>query len=232
MGVVAATKPTDGLIGEAWRLYRTHASHLLTIAFVVYLATALIGLVLTAVLTWLGAIVAALVSIVAVFWVQGALVEAVQDVRDGRADLSLAQTFERVRPRVASIAVAGILAGLGIAIGLVLLIVPGLVLVTWWAVIVPVIVLEKKGAGESFARSRELVRGHGWQVFGVVVLTLLTLVALQIVLALVLTPVAPWLRSFLSNVLGGTVTAPLIAVTWTLLYHRLLAARNGERVTS
>ncbi len=232
MSVMAATSPTEGLIGEAWRLYRTHWSHLLTIAFVVYLAVALISLVLTALLTWLGAIVAAIISIVAVFWVQGALVEAVQDVRDGRADLSLAETFQRVRPRVGSIAVAGILAGLGIAIGLVLLIVPGLVLMTWWVVIVPVIVLEGKSAGEAFTRSRELVRGHGWRVFRVIVLTLLILLALEIVLALVLSPVAPWLRSFLSNVLSGTVTAPFIAVTWTLLYYRLLAAPGREGVTS
>jgi uncharacterized membrane protein len=140
---------------------------------------------------------------------------------DGRADLSLGETFQRVRSRIPAIAVASILAGLGIAVGLVLLIVPGLVLLTWWVLIIPVIVLEGKSAGEAFSRSRELVRGHGWSVFGVIVLTFLLLAAFSIVLSLVLTPVADWLRGFISNIVSGTLTAPFIAVVWTLLYHRL-----------
>ena len=37
--------------------------------------------------------------------------------------------------------------------------------------IVPAIVLEKRGAIESFGRSRELVRGHGWTVFGVILVS-------------------------------------------------------------
>jgi hypothetical protein len=221
MSATAAASPTQGVIGEAWRLYRAHLRHLLSISFVVYLGVALLSLVLTALLTWVGAIIAAIVSIIALFWVQGALVEAVQDVMDGRADLSLGQTFQRVRSRIPAIAVASILAGLGIAIGLILLIVPGLVLLTWWVLIIPVIVLEGKSAGEAFSRSRELVRGHGWSVFGVIVLTFLLLVAFSIVLSLVLTPVADWLQSFISNIVSGTLTAPFIAVVWTLLYHRL-----------
>ena len=44
----------------------------------------------------------------------------------------------------------------------------GLVLLTWWILIIPVIVLEGTRAGEAFSRSRELVRGHGWSVFGVI----------------------------------------------------------------
>lgn len=221
MSATAAPSPTQGVIGEAWRLYRAHLGHLLSISFVVYLGVALLSLVLTALLTWLGAIIAAIVSIIALFWVQGALVEAVQDVMDGRADLSLGETFQRVRPRIPAIAVASILAGLGIAVGLILLIVPGLVLLTWWVLIIPVIVLEGTSAREAFSRSRELVRGHGWNVFGVIILTFLLLVAFSIVLSLVLTPVADWLQSFISNIVSGTLTAPFIAVVWTLLYHRL-----------
>ena len=116
------------------------------------------------------ALITAVVSLVGTFWLQGALVYAVDDVRDGRIDSSIGDLFERVRPYLGTLIVAGILAGLGIALGLVLLIVPGLILLTWWCLIVPVIVLEGKRVGESFSRSRELVRGHGWTVFGVVII--------------------------------------------------------------
>jgi hypothetical protein len=219
--------PTDGVIGEAWGLYKAHWRHLLPISFVVYVAIAIIGALLTAVLTWLGALIAALISLVGLFWVQGALVAAVEDIRDGRADLSLGETFSRVRPQLGAIVVAGVLAGVGVFLGLLLLIVPGLVLITWWVLVIPVVVLERTQAGAAFGRSRELVRGYGWNVFGVIVLTILLLLGFEIVLALVLAPVADWLQSLVSNVVSGALTAPFIALVWTLLYVRLVQAKSA-----
>jgi Membrane domain of glycerophosphoryl diester phosphodiesterase len=218
--------PTDGVIREAWDAFKAHWRHLVPIALVVYLAVGLISIVLVALLTWVGAILSFVIGLVALFWVQGALVKAVEDIRDGRADLSLGATYERVRPQLPAIIVGGLLAGLGIALGLVLLIVPGLILLTWWIVIIPVIVLEERSAGEAFGRSRELVRGHGWNVFGVIVLTILLVLAFQIVLSLLLIPVSDWLRSFVSNLVSGTVVTPFIVLVWTTLYYRLRAAKE------
>lgn len=221
--------PTDGAIREAWELYKAHWRHLLPIALVVYVAIAVVGVLLTAVLSWFGALLAAFISIIGLFWVQGALVTAVEDVRDGRSDLSLGETFDRVRPQLGSIVVAGLLAGLGVVLGLVLLIVPGLVLMTLWVLVIPVVVLERTTAGAAFGRSRELVRGYGWNVFGVIVLTLLVLLAFEIVLAIVLSPLSNWLQSLVSNIVSGTVTAPFIALVWTLLYFRLRDAKSSLR---
>jgi hypothetical protein len=215
------------VIREAWELYKGHWRHLLPISLVVYLATAIVGALLTAALGWLGALIAALISLVALFLVQGALATAVDDIRDGRADLSLGETFSRVRPQLGSIVVAGVLAGIGIFLGLLLLIVPGLVLMTWWVLIIPVIALERTAAGAAFSRSRELVRGNGWNVFGVILLTILLLLGFEIVLALVLTPLADWLRSSLASIVSGTLTAPFIALVWTLLYLRLREAKSA-----
>jgi hypothetical protein len=217
--------PTQGVIGEAWGLYKAHWRHLLPIAFVVYLTIAIVGALLTAALTWLGALIGAVIALVGVFWVQGALVAAVEDIRDARSDLSLGETFAKVRPQLAAITVGGLLAGLGIVLGLLLLIVPGLVLMTWWVLIIPVIVLERTPAGTAFSRSRELVRGYGWNVFGVIVLTILLLLAFEIVLAIVLSPLAEWLQAFVANVASGTLTSPFIALVWTLLYFRLRQAK-------
>ena len=217
--------PTDGVIREAWELYKAHWRHLVPIALVVYVAIAIIGLLLVLLLGWLGALIGAVISLVGVFWVQGALATAVEDIRDGRADLSLGETFARVRPQLGSIVVAGVLAGLGITVGLVLLIVPGLVLLTWWVLVIPVVTLERTGAGAAFGRSRELVRGYGWNVFGVIVLTLLLLLGFEIVLSLVLSPLEDWVGSFVSNVVSGSLTAPFIGLVWTLLYFRLRQAK-------
>ena len=222
-----ATLPSRGdPTGEAWETFKAHWRHLVPIALVVYVAVALISLVLVLLLTWFGAILSFIISLIALFWVQGALVRAVEDIRDGRADMSLGETYERVRPQLPAIIVGGLLAGLGIALGLVLLIVPGLILLTWWIVIIPVIVLEERSAGEAFGRSRELVRGHAWSVFGVIVLTILLVIAFNIVLGILLLPVSDWLRSFLSNIIIGTVVTPFVVVTWTTLYYRLRAAKE------
>jgi hypothetical protein len=57
----------------------------------------------------------------------------------------------------------------GTAIGLLLLIVPGLIFFTWFALTGPVVELEGARVGAAFSRSRRLVRGRFWTVFIVVV---------------------------------------------------------------
>jgi hypothetical protein len=218
--------PTSGVISEAWALYKRHWSHLLGISLATYLLVAFASAVLTILLTWLGFLIGVVITIVALFWLQGALVKAVEDIRDGRADLSLGETFAAAKPHLSSVIVAGFLAGLGIAVGILLLIVPGLFLLTIWCLIVPVIVLEGRSAGESFSRSRELVRGYGWNVFGVLVLTFLLWVAFQIVLKVILSPLADWLQGFVTSIVAGTLAAPFLALILTLLYFRLRAAKE------
>ncbi len=219
--------PTNGVIGEAWGIYKAQWRHLLTISFITYLIVAVATAVLAILLTWIGILLGLVLTIVALFWLQAALIKAVEDVRDGRADMSLGETFEAAKPHLAAVMVAGFLGALGIALGFVLLIVPGLILLTIWCLIVPVIVLDGKSAGESFGASRELVRGYGWNVFGVIVLTALLLIGFQIVLSLVLSPLADWLQGFVSNIVSGTLTAPFVALVLTLLYFRLRAAKQA-----
>lgn len=69
-------------------------------------------------------------------------------------------------PTVLAITVA---ACLGVIAGLVLLIVPGIVLLTWWLLAYQPAVVEGLGWRASLGRSRELVRGNFWQVLLVAV---------------------------------------------------------------
>jgi hypothetical protein len=222
--------PTDGVISEAFDLYKKHFSHLVVIALVIYLAIAVLAFLLVLLLGWVGAVLSAILSIIGAFLVQAALVEAVADIRDGRADMTVSETLSRGMSRIASVAGASILAGIAIVIGLLLLIVPGLVLITWWAVIIPVIVLEHVGTFDSFSRSRELVRGFDWQVFGVIVIQFLIFIAFSIVLGILLIAVPEEVRSFVSNVVSGAFTGPFAALVTTLLYFRLKAAKEGPGV--
>ena len=214
------------VIREAWDLYKTHWQHLLPIALVVYLILGLVSLLLTIALGWFGALLGALISIIGVFWLQATLVEAVTDIRDGRADLSLGQTFSRAQEHIGRVAIAGILAGLAIAVGLLLLIVPGLYLMTIWSLLIPVIVLERRAVIEAFGRSRELVSGNGWNVFGVIVITFLILIAAGIVLGIALFWLPGAFGEFIRSVVSNTITIPFVALAWTIMYFRLLELKE------
>jgi hypothetical protein len=210
-------------MSEAWDAYRAHWSHLVSIAFVVYVLIAFLALLLTLLLGWVGFVIGILISLAGVFWIQGALVIAIEDVRDGRADLSIRETLERVRPRLNTLTVAGLLAAMGVVVGLFLLIVPGLVLLTFWLLIVPVIMLEGAGITRSFGRSYELVRGHGWSVFGVIVLTVLVLVLVDVVVGILGAAFDSWVADVLLDIGSRTLTAPFVALAWTMTYYRLRA---------
>ena len=209
------------IMGRTWQLYRAHWRRLIAIAAIVFVPLGGIAAAL-ALAGWPGVVAANVLSLAATFLVQGALVKAVEDLRDGRADLGIAETFGHAGAQLVPLAAAGLLAAIGIFIGLLLLIVPGLVLWTWWLVVPAVIVLEHRPVLESFRRSRELVRGTAWPVFGVVVLTVLILVALGLVIAIVLVPVDSDLwRGFLGQAVADSLAAPFVAVAWTLTYFRL-----------
>lgn len=166
-------------------------------------------------------LVGLLVALVGSLWVQGALTATVADVRDGRAEEDIETTYRRVRPTLVPLLAAGLLAGIGIAAGFVLLVVPGLFLLTRWVLVTPAVVLERLGAVDALRRSWRLVRGQGWTVFGVIVVTVfLALLAQLLFLALF-----AFLPTFLQNWIGGLVanslTTPFLALAWTLMYFHL-----------
>jgi hypothetical protein len=160
---------------------------------------------------------------------QASLIKAVQDVRDGRVDLDLSQTVQAALPYLLPVIGASILAAIGITIGLVLLIVPGLILLTFWSLIVPFIVLAGSGVFEAFGNSWRTVRGYAWRVFGTYVLVFLILIAFSIVLSIILSPLhSQFWRSLVSNVVTGTLITPFLALVATLIYYRLIAAHAGQ----
>jgi hypothetical protein len=215
------------VIRQSWELYKAHWRHLIPVAFAVYVLVSLLEILLVALLGFIGLVAAGLIAVAGVFWIQGALVVAVDDIRDGRADLSISETLSRIRPRLNTLTMAGLLAALGVTIGLLLLVVPGLVLLTIWLLIVPAIVLEGHGVVSSFGRSRELVEGQGWNVFGVIVLTVVILLAVIVGFDLLEEAIdVQWIRLLIDIVLP-TLIAPFVALAWTTTYFELRGRKEG-----
>jgi hypothetical protein len=172
-------------------------------------------------------LLALIVSAVATYWLQGIVVEAVRDIQDGRRDFTLGGLFASVTPVLGSLVLAGVLASIATTIGLILVIVPGLLLLTWWAVLAPVIVIERRPALEAFGRSRELVRGNGWTVFAIVVVVFLLQGLASILLGAVLSGVDGQVAAALAALISGALIAPVSAIVAALLYLDLSGAQPG-----
>ncbi|HWH05691.1 MAG TPA: glycerophosphoryl diester phosphodiesterase membrane domain-containing protein [Gaiellaceae bacterium] len=166
-------------------------------------------------------LVSLVVMLIGSLWLQGALTATVADVRDGRADDDIGVTFQRVRPYLGTLFVAGILAGVGIAAGFLLLVLPGLFLLTRWIVVTPVVVLEGKSATDALRRSWQLVRGHGLTVFGVLLLTLLAAMLAQVIFVALFSFLPTFLQNWFGGLVANSLAAPFLALAWTLMYFHL-----------
>jgi ABC-type multidrug transport system fused ATPase/permease subunit len=218
-----------GTLSQIFSTYGNQAGVLLPVAFGLFLIVAVVnGILAGGVLVLVGFAV----SIVAGTLYQGMVVGLVRDVQDGRRDSSVGDLIDAAWPVVLPLIGVGILAGIAIAIGFVLLVVPGLILLTIWAVVAPVIVIERKGVIDSFGRSRELVRGNGWQVFGVIFVVFLITAVVGVVLGVIGAGVSDSLGGrILFNLIASTLTAPITALAAATIYFRLLAIK-GESAES
>lgn len=61
-----------------------------------------------------------------------------------------------------------LLTGLGVGLGLLLLIIPGLFLMTMWCVALPAYIERDNGVGEAMSRSAELTKGSRWVIFALI----------------------------------------------------------------
>lgn len=136
----------------------------------------------------------------------GFVVRLVQDVRDGKRDSSVGELVSAATPAIGNLILFSILSGIAIGIGFVLLIIPGLFLLTIWSVGAPAIVVEGKSGIEAFSRSHELVRGQGWDVFGVIACVFLIIVVSTIIAAAI------------GAAIGGVIGAMIVAFLVLLFY--------------
>jgi len=212
------------VFNEVFSIYGAQAGVLLPIAFWIYLAVAVVTGVAAGSVGLL--LVALVVTLIAGVLYQGVVVSLVRDVQDGKRDSSMGDLINEATPFIGALLGAGILAGLATAVGFLLLIVPGLILLTIWAVIAPVIVIERAGVMDSFGRSRELVRGNGWPVFGAVIAAVLITVVVGAILSSIALAITDGvILQIVFNALASTVTAPITALVAAVLYYRLLGAQ-------
>ncbi len=207
-------------------IYSDQAPVLMPAAAVVFVFTGVISTLLVVASPAL-ALLALLVSLVATMLFTGMVVELVADLQDGRRDSSASQLLRAVTPVLGRLILVGVVAGVCVVIGFVVVIIPGLILLTIWAVAAPVVVLERPPGLRALGRSRELVRGNGLAVFGVifVMVILVGLVAGAIEIG---ADSAGAGAGLVARVVLGVLTAPLSALSAAVLYFDLRRIAGGE----
>jgi hypothetical protein len=207
------------VINETFSIYGANFLPLIGSAIVVFVIVGIIsGLLQTGGLV-LG-ILAAIVGLAGRALYTGFVVKLVEDVRDGRRDQTIGDLFSSAAPAILPLIAFGILFGIGVGIGLVLVIVPGLILLTFWSVGAPAIVAEGVGPIEAFGRSWRLVRGSAWPVFGTLLVVLIIVIAIGVVLGIIATPIGDG-AIVVASIISGAITAPIFAIAVTVMFYDL-----------
>ena len=212
---VQRISPTS-VVSRVWDLYKDQFSVLVGTATCLYALQFVIYLLLPG---------AAGFALAILFWAlsilyQGMVVKLVQDVQDGRRDNSIGDLVRSVEPVFWPLVAVSILFGLGVGLGFILLIIPGLFLLVIWSVVAPVTVLERPGPFHAFGRSRALVRGNGWNVFGVIVLVFLTVVVVSVAAGIAAESLGAVGRSLVQWAVNAAL-APVTALSASVLYFAL-----------
>ena len=214
------------ILSRIWEIYLDQSWVLIGTALVLYALQFVIYLLLPG---------AAGILLAFLFWAlsvlyQGMVVNLVQDVQDGRRDHSIGELIRSVEPVFWPLVAVSILFGLGVGVGFILLIIPGLILLVMWAVVAPVTVLERPGVFAAFGRSRELVRGNGWNVFAVILLVFLAVAVISAGVGLLTTSLGSVGRALIQWAVNAAL-APVTALSASVLYFAL-RGHHGEAAAS
>jgi Membrane domain of glycerophosphoryl diester phosphodiesterase len=166
---------------------------------------------------WLWVATTVALTLIAFPWAFGAVVH---DVAAG--DRMPTGAYVRTAGRLPDLAISALVTTVGILLGTIALVVPGLLVMARWAVIVPLIVLEGASWRRALARSNELVRGRTWSVVGIfVAITLIGIALVAPPVALGYLALGGVIGAWLATVAIDSVFIALYAFAPFVLYRRL-----------
>lgn len=217
------------VISETFSVYRDNFGPLLGSALVVFAIVELALLLLVESDSPGLALLAIPLSLAGHALYTGVVVKLVQDVRDGRRDSTVGDLFSAAAPAILSLIAFTLLYTLGVAVGFLLLVVPGLILLTIWSLGPPAIVVERIGPVEAFGRSRRLVKGVGWSVFLVLFLTFVIVAVVSAALAALAGALTDGgAGTYVAGVVASALTAPIAALAVAIMYFELRGDEPAE----
>lgn len=204
----------DAIFANSWELFKKRFWLLLWIAVVSNLLT-LVGEYFVGGFTTTSGAVIMVLGYLLVLW---GLVAAVYALVYEKKSLTVSSAFGASLPYLPGYFAVSMLSVLAIALGLVLLLVPGILLMVWLSFATYIYVAEDTGVIESLTRSKAYVTGRWWAVLGRSLL--LSLVGLGVMIGIL---VAGATVLFGSGALFGETAAVAVFVVLTSLATILLA---------
>src|SRR3954466_11096085 len=189
------------------------------------------------------AVVGALVAFLLQFITQGALMRVTVRAAVGERASFADAAATGLKASIPLLGL-GIVSGVAIMFGMILLLVPGIMLWVRWSVAGPALVAERLGPLEAMERSADLTDGARWKVFGLQILLLIFAWILNATVSAVMGGVYGGNAAFeamkagtglpvvwtVANLLVGTLTAAVGAVTSASLYIELRESKEGPMV--
>jgi len=166
---------------------------------------------------------------------QGAIAVLVAAALERNESRSAGQVFRRLNGRWLKLITTSWLSTLMIVLGLVLLIIPGIIALSWTMVALPVAAIEGRSSSPATERSRALARGRMKHVLGTMALVWIIVVALYFGAAFSLSFI-PWVSGLPDRLIGMisevllVPLAPLLGIAVTLLYYDLRVRSEGVDV--
>jgi len=168
-----------------------------------------------------GALLTTVVDNFSTAFFAGAAEQLVHRWEDGERHVRIRDALSRVLPVVIPLVIVAFAQALVVAVGLLLLIVPGFIALAFFAVVGPAVVAENPGIRGAFRRSRQLVRGNFWRVFAVMISLEVLAVLIAFAVSEIFTSIGEGSDNPLALAMGESLTLPLEVLIVAVMYWRL-----------
>ena len=184
-------------------------------------------------------LIMSLISVVISALVQGALTRATVVASEG-GKVSFGDSLSTGLSVALPLIGLAIVSGIGIMLGMILLVVPGIILALMWSVAVPALVVERVGVFEALRRSSALTKGAKWKILGLALVIIVAYWLVSIVLGMVglagYSPANAAAGVSLSGIIAGIVLGTILNTAWGTiqpsLYVELHQWKEGTDVQS
>jgi hypothetical protein len=216
---------------EAFRIYRENAANLLLIvAFVVVPLTFVSAVIVQAGTTIVGLLVGAAIGIIIWAVLQAAILRGAAQATIGDP-VDIEASYRWGLARFGSVLLVALLVGIVVAVGFLLLIIPGFIFLVFLSVSEPALIVENRRGTEAMSRSWNLVRGQFWHALVVILIAAI----ITGVIGGILSAIGGdnWFVAWIFTAIAQIITAPFTALVTVLLYLDLRArseALTAERL--
>ncbi len=238
------------LISRTFEIVKNHASALFAVTLLVLVPVELVALMIDlgtgapadpgatgmSGSVFAGQMVAIALAMVGGTLTTGATYRIVAGAEAGE-DITWQESLRFALQRFGPLLLLSLAVGVLVAIGTVLLIVPGVWLAVALCVAAPALLVEKLGVGDAISRSRELVQGRWWATFGRLLVAGLLIVLAVVVISVILGGAlfasgdsgntSKHIIGHTLNLVASVLTTPFLAALIVLVYFDLRFRKGG-----